>query len=106
MSNKKRKLELMLKEEDANLKSDSSDFLPQCQKIKLLDIDLALLKTEDDNEPDELANLPLCKLTKGAGYLKDGWILEDNEFICIKCDKVFKKKKNKLESDDVCKKCL
>jgi len=81
MSDKKRKLELMLKEED-----------------------LALLKTEDDNEPDELANLPLCKLTKGAGYLKDGWILEDNEFICIKCDKVFKKKK--LDSDDICKKCL
>jgi len=80
MVEKKRKLELMLKEDD-----------------------LALTKIEDDNEPDELKLLPLCKLTKGAGYLKDGWILEDNEFICIECDKVFKKKN--LKRLDICKKC-
>lgn len=79
MSDKKRKLELMLREED-----------------------LALTKISDDNEPDELDNLPLSKLTKGAGYLKDNWILEDNEFICIKCNKVFIKKNFKKK--DICKK--
>ena len=81
MSEKKRTLELILKEED-----------------------LALTKIADDNEPDELDNLPLSKLTKGAGYLKDGWILEDNEFICVECDKVFKKKN--LRKPDICKKCI
>jgi hypothetical protein len=80
MADKKRKLELILKEED-----------------------LALTKISDDNEPDELDNLPLSKLTKGARYFKDGWILEDNEFICIKCNKVFKKKN--FKKDDICKKC-
>jgi hypothetical protein len=80
MADKKRKLELMLKEED-----------------------LAITKLSDDNEPDELDILPLSKLTKGIGYLKDGWILEDNEYICVKCDKVFKKRKP--TKSDICKKC-
>ena len=103
MSNKKNKIVLL--EEDANLKSDESDFLPQCQKIKLLDIDLKLTKRADDKEPDELDLIPASKKTKIHGYLKDGWILEDNEFICVKCDKVFKKKKKDINKDDICKKC-
>jgi hypothetical protein len=75
------------------------------QELRIVanDENLALTKISDDNEPDELDNLPLSKLTKGLGYLKDGWILEDNEYICVKCDKVFKKRKP--TKTDICKKC-
>lgn len=99
MSDKKNKIVLL--EEDAILKSDSSDFLPLCLK----DIDLKLTKKADDKEPDELDLIPASKKTKIYGYLKDGWILEDNEFICVKCNKVFKKKKKDINKDDICKKC-
>lgn len=67
------------------------------------DENLALTKFSDDNEPDELELIPACKKTKYDGYLKDGWILEDNEYICIECNKVFKKPKP--TKTDICKKC-
>lgn len=78
---------------------------PTPQKLQIVanDENLALTKTSDDNEPDELALIPACKKTKGAEYLKDGWILEDNEYICVKCDKIFKKRKP--TKNDICKKC-
>lgn len=78
---------------------------PKPQKLQIVanDENLALTKTSDDNEPDELALIPASKKTKGAEYLKDGWILEDNEYICVKCDKVFKKRKP--TKTDICKKC-
>ena len=74
--------------------------------LALLEEDLKLTKRKDDEEPDELSFIPASKKTKIHGYLKDGWILEDNEFICVKCNKVFKKKKKNINSDDICKKCL
>ena len=78
---------------------------PTPQKLQIVanDENLALTKISDDNEPDELALIPASKKTKGAEYLKDGWILEDNEYICVKCDKVFKKRKP--TKTDICKKC-
>lgn len=78
---------------------------PTPQKLQIVanDENLALTKTSDDNEPDELALIPASKKTKGAEYLKDGWILEDNEYICVKCDKIFKKRKP--TKNDICKKC-
>lgn len=77
--------------------------IPQKLQIVTNDEDLKLTKISDDNEPDELALIPASKKTKGAEYLKDGWILEDNEYICVKCDKVFKKRKP--TKTDICKKC-
>jgi hypothetical protein len=76
---------------------------PQKLQIVANDEDLKLTKISDDNEPDELALIPSSKKTKGAEYLKDGWILEDNEYICVKCDKVFKKRKP--TKNDICKNC-
>lgn len=76
------------------------------RQLILKEEDLALTKIADNNEPDELDLIPSSKKTKYGGYLKDGWILEDNEFICVKCDKVFKKSKKKLDKDDICNKCL
>lgn len=78
---------------------------PTPQKLQIVanDEDLSLTKIVDDNEPDELELIPASKKTKGAGYLKDGWILEDNEYVCIKCNKIFKK--NKPPKEDICIKC-
>ena len=76
---------------------------PQKLQIVLNDEDLSLTKESDDNEPDELSLIPASKKTKYNGYLKDGWILEDNEYVCVKCDKVFKKRKP--TKSDICIKC-
>jgi len=76
---------------------------PQKLQIVLNDEDLSLTKESDDNEADELSLIPASKKTKYNGYLKDGWILEDNEYVCVKCDKVFKKRKP--TKTDICKKC-
>ena len=83
---------------DATLKSSIDDFLPQKNNLEIIisDENLALTKISDDNEPDELALIPASKKTKGAEYLKDGWILEDNEYICVKLIK-YLKKENQLK---------
>lgn len=41
--------------------------------------DLAQTKIEDEYEEDELANIPKSKKTKVGGYLKDGFVVEDDE---------------------------
>jgi len=42
-----------------------------------LDLTNPKLKEMDDNEPDELENVPASKKTK-EGYLKDGFVVDDN----------------------------
>jgi len=75
------------------------------QELRIVpnDEDLSLTKKLDNNEPDELELVPASKKTKYDGYLKDGWILENNEYVCVMCDKVFKKRKP--TKTDICKKC-
>ena len=41
--------------------------------------DLALTCTEDDNEEDELANVPKNLKTKKGGYLKDGFVVDSSD---------------------------
>ena len=41
--------------------------------------DLALTCTEDDNEEDELANVPKNMKTKKGGYLKDGFVVDSSD---------------------------
>lgn len=41
--------------------------------------DLSNTKIEDEYEEDELANVPKSKKTKVGGYLKDGFVVEDDE---------------------------
>jgi len=74
-------------------------------ELVLCEEDLSLTIALDNDEPDELTLIPANKKTKLDGYLKDGWILEDNEFICTECDKIFKKKKKDILNLDLCKKC-
>jgi len=40
---------------------------------------LALTAQEDEEEEDELANVPKSKLTKKGGYLKDGFVVDSSE---------------------------
>ena len=40
---------------------------------------LALTCQEDEEEEDELANVPKHKLTKKGGYLKDGFVVDSSE---------------------------
>jgi hypothetical protein len=41
--------------------------------------DLSLTCAEDDDEEDELANVPKHKLTKNGGYLKDGFVVDSSD---------------------------
>jgi hypothetical protein len=41
--------------------------------------DLTLTCTEDDNEEDELANVPKNMKTKKGGYLKDGFVVDSSD---------------------------
>jgi len=41
--------------------------------------DLAITNIEDEEEEDELANLPKSKKTKIGGYLKDGFVVDDDD---------------------------
>ena len=41
--------------------------------------DLTTSLVEDENEHDELDNIPKNKKTKVGGYLKDGFVVDDNE---------------------------
>ena len=41
--------------------------------------DLTLVALDDDNEEDELDNIPKSKKTKIGGYLKDGFVVSDND---------------------------
>lgn len=41
--------------------------------------DLAMTTAEDEYEEDELANVPKSKKTKIGGYLKDGFVVDDDE---------------------------
>lgn len=41
--------------------------------------DLAMTTAEDEYEEDELANVPKSKKTKIGGYLKDGFVVEDDD---------------------------
>lgn len=41
--------------------------------------DLAQTRLEDEYEEDELANVPKSKKTKIGGYLKDGFVVDDDE---------------------------
>jgi hypothetical protein len=41
--------------------------------------DLTLTCAEDDDEEDELANVPKHKLTKNGGYLKDGFVVDSSD---------------------------
>ena len=66
------------------------------------DIDLELTRIEDEIEIDELALIQAHKKTKN-GYLKDNFILEDSEYVCVKCNSIFTKKRK--TKNDICKKC-
>lgn len=83
-------------------KNENPQKLPEL-RIVPNDENLAVTKISDDNEPDELELVPACKKTRYHGYLKDDFILEDNEYVCVKCDLVFKKRKP--TKTDICKKC-
>jgi hypothetical protein len=41
--------------------------------------DLAVTNAEDEDEEDELLNIPKSKKTKIGGYLKDGFVVEDDD---------------------------
>lgn len=41
--------------------------------------DLVGTFSEDENEEDELQNIPSCKKTKTGGYLKDGFVVDTSE---------------------------
>jgi len=41
--------------------------------------DLAVTNAEDEEEEDELANVPKSKKTKIGGYLKDGFVVDDDD---------------------------
>jgi hypothetical protein len=66
------------------------------------DINLELTKKSDDTEIDELISLPASKKTKN-GYLRDSFVIENNEWICIHCDKIFIK--NKKPNIELCRDC-
>jgi hypothetical protein len=41
--------------------------------------DLAITNAEDEDEEDELLNIPKSKKTKIGGYLKDGFVVDDED---------------------------
>lgn len=61
--------------------------------------DLAATAAEDENEVDELDSIPACKKTT-SGYLKDGFVVDDDRDETPRCKRKTRGKKSKSESTE------
>jgi len=62
--------------------------------------DLALTCTEDDNEEDELANVPKNLKTKKGGYLKDGFVVDSSDTEEASCSETEDEDENEDEDSE------